>query len=613
MSLKTDHLNSKDIFLKIEDLNNRLRQLTPFERKKSIDFEIAIDTLAKQIIKTPFLNEDERSKALLELMKARTRLIYHVPVNGLTGSVLFCNLALPGTPPTPLCPAYNKMLFPTISSYHTIGSNIASIRLDPKAVEHFPKEIILPEFFENSAIKTDCVDLFLTVIDGRPFNNLEKVNLVTHPWSHANALPGDDTQFDVEMGIFPEIGIEKANDEGAVAMGKISPMNVHCHYTSSPKSMLYSPNNAHFKIIPGTPFAVMWSLMKKEGRIAVTKMIIIMNYDHPICAPIIHSIRSCPNLETHLMRMQDLQKSIPSYFSPLCNSFVHDRNDSMKAFHDLPLAFQHGIYKEAWILKGSPHGIHGDFGRASFENDPSLDAQHHCDSTTKAKAVEQFAHKLIDMLLTSHTNLLLHSQSMVKSNSALKLMQTAQKVLVKEPAEGLSAEELEASYYAIWQLSGCPRLSDFGTKTFQSALTDPQLKASALLLAASRQKPGRIEEPPSIVPFINLKEEESSQKSEKKENPRINKKDEPSLINQVLKSLIELASNGEFHIFSNSEKSAQVNHLIESLPPEFKNKLHGKIYENSNDPNKGGENWGKIHIADDLDTLILSYQELMEN
>src|SRR5256885_13007092 len=45
-------------------------------------------------------------------------------------------------PPSPLCPAYNKMTFPTISTYHDIGWNICSMRLDPKALEFVPAAVL---------------------------------------------------------------------------------------------------------------------------------------------------------------------------------------------------------------------------------------------------------------------------------------------------------------------------------------------------------------------------------------------------------------------------------------------------------------------------------------
>jgi hypothetical protein len=579
-----------------------------------IDLEIKINDIARKIMSMP---KESRDAALAELLSTRTQLISHVPANGIKDTAIFFNLVQPRTVPTPNCPAYRKMRFPTISNYHNIAGNIACIRLDPTALKYVPQEVL-----DKVDLTNKQLDLFWTAVDGRIISLEKPINLNTHCWSHPDILPGWDVQYDVNMGIFPEIGFEKINDGASIAVNAIAPMNVHSHDDGlKPHMQLYSPDNAHFKGIPDSPFGVMWAVTQKDQRIAITKMLVIFDYDHPICKTLLKSIKNCPTLSIHLERLQLVEESIDSYFKPFCGRFTANDQNAMEVFKKLPPAFQSGVYREAWRLFRSPVGIHDDFGKASFENLPSLEAKYRCNAAQREQAIEQFVLRLKDLLFSSQCDLLVKSQTLIKGDNVLKMMKCAQGFLCTKTEEAkklfdqLSAEEQKDSHGAYWELNGCPRGDDqFGSNPFLNAAAASLFTSwslgDAVLLAASRQ-PHRFDTPVETFKVEELKENGLSNNNNNIQLPS------PAVIpptltpQQIQEELTNLAFDGTFHTLPNSVKATRVNAIFSAhLSPELREKIYKWTYENSNDPQKGGENWGGKHVADDLD-LLLSFQEAL--
>lgn len=639
--------------IQIQTQLQELRNLINLEKGKagSIEFEMEIDRIARAIIGTP-MKMEERQAALSDLLHVRAQVVQHIPVNGIKGTSLFLNL-IENVPPSPLCPAYNKMAFPTISTYHVIGSNIACVRLDPKAREFIPKSILE----KVGPLEGKEVDLLWTAVDGRFYHFDRSLNHSSHPWSHLHAIPGPEKikgpepnqeipnpdsniAFDVDMGIFPEIGYEPSQEPGAIAINHISPMNVHVHAIANAKNpkaagMLYSPDNAHFLVVPGSPFGIDWSVMQKDNRVAITKRLVIFDYAHPICAKLIDSIRNCECLDTHLQRLTAVPEAINKTFEPVIKALETDNPKAMDLFHQLPLCFQHGAYKEAWISHGSPLDIHGDFGRVSFEKDDSLDKKFHCNHQQRADALRKFADRLEHLLVGSQFDLLFRSQSLVKGDNVLTMLKCAQ-MFLKDPKQGLVAfgqlteNEQEAVRFAFWELSGCPRIYNFATDAFpRNCLFDHEvnLKVQAILLAASRQIPrfdqpiiekGEAEEikevlPPNL-PNPNQKEEELDSLDEDDEAKGIlassNNKIPTPL--EVQEELIKLVFDPSFQFLDNVRRAEQVNHALSSLEDGLRENIYRKVFEKSRDPNKGGPSWGEVHIADDLEVLADAIQEELE-
>lgn len=458
------------------------------------------------------------------------------------------------------------------------------------------------------------MEFFWTAIDGRWFESAIKINLCTHPWSHPNALPDDDICEDVLMGIFPEIGfkqIDKNKDTYPISCYRLSPMQVHVHSNSKKKTgnhenMLYSPNNAHFEKISGSPFGVLWSVTQQKERIAITKMLVIFDYEDPIGACLINSIRKPRTLESHFQELKKTEKAIPFVFQKVVELLEKNDPKAIEEFRKLPLAFQYGIFKETWTLLGSLHNIHTDFGRASFEEDPSLDKKYHCSNEQRIQAIENYKDYLKHLLIDSQYDLLLRSQPLTKAKNVLNMIQCAELLLSEEETEAeklfgsFSQEEKEAVYFAMWQLSGCPQGNrHFGKETFKNLNRDPRLRAEALLFASTRVKPCLDQE---------ILIEKNNEKEDIPDNP-INVMipellPQRSLQEDNLQTLTGLLYNSEFLLLNQEEQKSQIHSLLKDLPENTRNCIYEKVYKLSNDPQKGGESWAESHVADNLDILI---------
>jgi hypothetical protein len=614
----------------IQTLKHQLSE-TEFVDPTAMDIEI--DRIARGILQTP-IPPEEQKQMLGELLKLRVQLVHHIPIKGLTDT-LYLNL-IQDAIPSPICPAYGKMGFPTVTTYHQIGPNISCVRLDPKGLEFVPN----PVLEEAGPLEGKQVDLLWTAVDGRFYGFNRSLNHSSHSWAHRHALPGpehsphSDISFDIDVGLFPELGYQNSAEPGAIAMNRISPMKVHVHAPQDlrnvkPGDMLYSPDNSHFRALPGTPFGIDWSVTKKDDRIAITKRIVIFDYNHPISDALLDSMRSCPDLNEHLKRLAKVPHAIQKTFLPLIEAFEKNEPMAMQAFHELPLAFQNGIYREAWISFGSPEGIHGDFGKASFENQPGLDQIYHCGNPGRAEAVRNFCKRLEYLLVGSQFELLFQAQSLVKGDNILNMMKSAE-LFKKDPQAGLEAfhqtlseEEKGAVYFAFWELSGCPRLPNFGTHYFPLNTEDQkavELKIQAILLAASRQTPKfatPVLEDPLLKTTPLVFEEMRSTKHRFAEysldfSPLVDKQQEEKtdpIKSLVRDEIMNLVFSNPFPLLEKSRRAEQVNTLLLMLESGNRNLIYKRIYNQSHDSKKGGPSWAENHVADDLELLTNILQE----
>ena len=632
-----------------------LIQPQPPIRAVDIKEEMRIDTAFRRIMSTP-MSDDQRKQELAHLLRERASLMHHVPAYGLKGNVIFFNMKLIGLAPTPSCPAYNKMRVPTISLYHQIASNIVIVRLDESALQHIPKQMLE----KMGDLSRKQVEFFWTAIDGRNFIREDRsINLCTHPWSHPFALNMDDVGHDVNMGIFPEVGFKPCQKPGAVAFHGMGPMRVYTHFEKG--SMRYSPDNAHFEAIPGSPFGIFWAATEKEGRVALTKTLVIFDYEHPISKCLIDSIRDCGDLATHLKRLAQTKDAIGQSLTLPDHGF-------MQAFDKLPPAFQYGIYFEAWRLFDSPLGIHDDFGKASFKGELSLDEKFHCTHDQRKQGIANFAMKLENLLIDSQMDLTLNSQPLQKGDNVLRMMRCAQlfaeadaipynyipynspldretrnrandiekkrvddlKVPIEAEAMQLfsqfSKDEKESVFDAFCELIDCSREDDFGTKGFLNQTTPFSVKSRALLLAASRQSP-QYGEPlipaaplEEMVPYnptfdIALPQVPAFVETQCDFSVGLTPKQKSSLLNKIS----NLAFNDNFIELLPENRRIIVEELLNELPlptddlKDLKNSIYGKIYEYSTDSEKGGTDWGQIHIGDNLDVLVDVFQDVFEN
>ncbi len=602
---------------KINSMHNWIDGIKPKILNSDIEHEIKFHNEAIKISQSD-ASPSTKKEEMTKLFQERAKHIRHTPVGGLMGTCLFFNMKQIGLPPTPANPLFNVVSIPGLSVYKGVGSNSTAILLDPKAIAHVPKEVLKMA----GDLSGKDVELFLTVVNGNfASSRIEAglpINLHTHRWTFPNSLPGDDQTCDVNMGIFPEVGVTPHSDPGSVAFNSLSPMQVIIHpdrgsmfrnrgkktpqYTY--QDMLDSPNNAFLKAIPGSPFGVLWAVTKKDNRVAITKMIVIFDGNHPICKPYLKSVKDCYCLETHLERLQEVHKGIENSFVEVIQLFKENNHLAMQAFGQLPLTFQHGIFKETWLYFKSPTNLQSDFGKASFLCQNSLDAQYHCTSQQKAEIIRHYVTTLQNLMVNSQNDLLLHSQTLIKADNVFKLLQCANKQM---EFDALEQEEQKAVHRAIWELSGCPRgNSNFGKEKFESKNTDPKLKMEALVLAASTLKPSRQSNPifEDTVPVnnsnISILEDDmfmnnsntpifediiSVNNSNTLVLDTVNQETSPKI---VLENIQMLVFNEDFGSRPLSERTNRVNALLKGLPQETQNQIHGRVYELSVDPSKRG-------------------------
>ena len=608
-----------------------------------IEMDLEIDRIARSVIQTPMAPE-ARGKMLGELLRLRAQIVQHAPVHGLKGNSFSLNLIQDVTP-SPLCPAYNTLGFPTVTTYDHIGWNISCMRLDPKATSYVPPLVLE----QAGTLQGKQVDLLWTAVDGRFYQFNRSLNHASHAWTHRHALPGPEkipgpnhseienrdsnVHFDVEVGLFPEIGYEKADEAGAIAINRISPMHVHTHAPGKlknvkPEDMLYSPDNSHFRAINGTPFGIDWSVMKKDDRVAITKRVIIFDYDHPICKALLGSIRNCSDLNEHLQALKAVPHTIQQTFSPVIEAFETDQPNAMADFHRLPLAFQNGIFRETWLSFNSPR-VHGDFGRASFENQESLDRNFHCSNAKRGEILRLFCGRLEHLLVGSQFQLLLQSQSLVKGDNVLKMMRCAE-LFKKDPEIALTSfnmefteQEKEAVLFAFWELSGCPRKPNFGSTQFPLNCNDPQalqLKIQAILLAASRQAHQFIA-PIVEAPFEGNAQEAAELGFEELPVPPKKKRhfelpassaapietQEDAASQAIRQEVLEFIFSEGFDSLNN--KKERINAMLSRLDTNHRDEIYGRIFRYSRDPHKGGPKWAEEHVADNTEILINSLQD----
>ena len=567
------------------------KDITAYTQKPTeplrMQLELRIDDCARKILTS---KADDKEAALNALVELRGKLVRNTSTYP---KRLYLNL-IQNIGPTPFCPYYKKYQAPTISTYQIIGSNLSTIRLDPSSVEHVPAEITK----KLGNLSDKSLDIFSITVDGRfvvnhpsgycgldPFRDKNLINLCTHSWSHPHLIQPHEAQADTNMGVFPVVGFEKASDGGAIAFNDLSPMNVHSHDDK------YSPDNAHFNIIPDSPYGIFWAVTQKDNRVAISKMVVLFDFEHSVCEAILNSIGECPDATTHAERLKNVQKAQDEIFDPIIENFKNnDEKAAMDAFNKLPDAFRYGVYEHTWKLLEEPMGIHGDFGRVSFQADGSLDPKYHCTNLQRAQAITNF-HEKLDRELVGSQVAMLHNQRIAKGDNVRKMMKCAQ--LFNEGLsdeadklfESFTPKEKEAVYFAMWEVSGCQLIYNIGTLTFHDKTTPLQQKAEALLLAASRQEHvyDKPLAPPISSSVLTLNEE-------------------------IQQNLENLLTDPNFAKLSNSEKAAKVNALLQTLDDPIRQNIYQTVYESSTSlPTTGVANWGELHVADNADLLRLAF------
>jgi hypothetical protein len=217
-----------------------------------------------------------------------------------------------------------------------------------------------------------------------------------------------DKKYDVPMGAFPLYGTRKANF-WPIAIDHLEPMEVYAHPSES--MMLYSPNNAHLQLDTDLPFAIFWIAAHHHGRSCIAK--VICRHRDSAVSPALKRLfevkKGCnhiADLKHRLLAIEpQLRAELEAQFAPFIRTLARKEAHEMeKAFEALPLSYRENIYKQLWIIKGRP-SVHSDFGKASFDNDPSLSADYHASFADKVRAVELMKEDIVNELIHSQITL----------------------------------------------------------------------------------------------------------------------------------------------------------------------------------------------------------------
>jgi hypothetical protein len=455
---------------------------------------LQISALAKTAL-TADLVEDERRKVIgyLTLAKCIASPNFEDRVPDFR---LLLNLKQPVTPFL-RCPAYDKAQMPTFSTYHIICDHDAGFRLDPESCwMEIPENVRLAV----GDCSPDHTDVLFSIINASPIRGQDPHyigNVCFHRWAYPHIKPGFNVKKDVQMGMFPLMGVSSAKDDlAAIAFNRLSPMRVHCHAhvdgNPNPQAMLYSENNAHFRADPDYPFFSCWIAGQVDGRTCINKVIGITDTSDPLCMIIRNSVRKCPNLFDHMTRIEEgVEQYIAENLEPIAKELDEDEAATLDRFAALPQWMKNQVYRQAWLLKGSPKGIHGDFGRMSFEN-REIDAAHFCSRKEQAQAIRQFAADLQDLLVDSQFRL--YASRLDKGDNVETLMTMASLYLDGREEEAsklfaaLNKAEKDGIFKEIWELNKCPldKGPHFGEDRFK--VCPNKEKAEAILLYASRCK-----------------------------------------------------------------------------------------------------------------------------
>ncbi len=486
---------------------------------EGLALELRIDAYAREAFEE--LSDTPLHNAKINLQKARTQLLQNYTPKGIARAHF--NLSQNITS-TPTCPALKEKRVPTISTYQTIAPHLCTIRLDSLALTKVPPRILE----KLGDLSKKQVELNVAIIDGRFLGSADyrPLNLSAHTWAYPTILPGADVHVDVNMGLFEGMGYTREVEwDGRLAFDDLSPMRVHVHprgeYTPervySSLDMLYSPDNAHFRLLPESPFTAHWAVTCLDDRVGITKTIVLFDDDHPIGKAIKNAVNAPSTMFEFIERLNPIGEAISKTFKPLKDLLDKERSIE-RLFSSLPSMFQEGIFFEAWKLKEKPETA--NFGAKSFKQDESLPAEQRCSVVEQRIAIENYQERLYNELVVSLAELTVEQQPLIKNETVIKMMRCASLFFQDKQEEGykffhsFSAKEQQSIYGATWHLIGCKISDDIGRKTFESDQFPAVSKAQALLLAASQlsnvdamkaaSRPGSSTDPKSVASLFGL-------------------------------------------------------------------------------------------------------------
>jgi hypothetical protein len=399
------------------------------------------------------------------------------------------NLACPGIP-TVGCGATGHPMKPCIGFYGTEGYRmsipLATIRLHRAQVTNIPESVI----HAIGDVKGKKVDYLLSVENISGLKELTEkhklplqFNLSAHGWAHRHYEKGKDLTEMVSMGIYEADGTYPIQTPNGVGFNAQTILPVHCH----PKGNLtaFSPNNAHVGISGNTPFSSHWSVLKLGDRIIVTKQVLMHEYDRAIAQAFLTSNSLHEVFEKLRLHEEVLLKPL----QVVAESYEQGKADADQLFANLSNSLKNSIYYQTWFDKWQNKELpapHGDFGRAAFHGDNSLDPKYHCNGKERGAIIRASCVRLqqdyqrwvsgIRALSVSPKGVSLLTLEQREKTRLLKpiieLFESGQESRGFELFNQLDPMHQHGVYQYVWETFRYPRdfPGDFGAASFHSSL-----------------------------------------------------------------------------------------------------------------------------------------------
>jgi hypothetical protein len=417
-------------FLSISDrIRHFIREsdasLTPADKNAA---DAQIQAIALDLIHDPKIPQRDREEGLALLRRA------FVNTYKLSDARLYVNLLHRKDDPAGPCRPYPKNFCdPFIASYNmgdATSSLIARVSFD-LCKKVIPKEIIDAL---TKDLSSDQIQVFFNVgsksalgyetvhgnYSGHYYAKETQELLVKfHRWIFPDCVPGADHKKFPSVGVFPSIGFYPGQHWPA-PINHFKPMEVYAH--GAHDFMLYSPNDCHIAIDRAAPYGACWVAARDGNRVCIAKMIVNVANDKacrnfPEFNDYFSLATGCRNLDEYTEKLKAKAPSIDKrcyhIFAPIAQAIQDDDEIAFKTlFDDLPYTFQQAIYKNIWQVKGSPLGIHDDFGRLSFEGSANLKQEHIATKEEKINAIIATHRQIYDDLIEAPLHLLLAKEDL---------------------------------------------------------------------------------------------------------------------------------------------------------------------------------------------------------
>lgn len=425
-----------------------------YEEKRAIDKKI--ESVACRLMTDPLIVNEERQEALFHLRGS-------IPNTYSSVDRLYLNLSSIDSKPSAMNQVYGGgFCDPVICNYHSgMDSPTVLSRLPFSAVASVIPPRLLKEL--GGGLNPDNIDVYCKIqkvfsghiedVQGR-----QETLVRFHRWlfksvPHGRSLDNyEDKQFP-RIGVFPSFGVTPALAAPA-PFNRMAETEVYVHGDGL---KLLSPNNAHIGLDIKAPFHSMWIAARQGDRACISKVIMIPHFMD------FHGERMFPELKDFLVlgglkcrSLEEFTKKLIAFrpvvegfcertFNPIIEAIELGQHAIAAELLDrLPPTFKGAVYEQLWMIKGSPMGVHDDFGGASFKHDPSLAPKFHATKEEKIQALQQTSHLVIKELIDDTLSLHLYTKPLLPSEEVHRLRKEAIDGLFTRLAEAASADDKRA-------------------------------------------------------------------------------------------------------------------------------------------------------------------------